>query len=666
MKTYLRVISYRIFTFLKSISKNIPKTLLISMIIYILVFSILLSFTHYNFSTYAWDTGIFNQVLWSTLHGKPFYYTVEPFLSPSNNFLATHFSPILLLVLPFYVIYPEVETLFVIHATVIAFGALAVYKLSRLILKNDKYALILALAYLLNPLVIGVTSEWFHLEDFFMVLALFSLYFFFKKSWKSYIAFTILTLMTIEYAAIPLIFFGIFGILLWRRSSSRETKTLYIALLTIALAATWFVLAQNVRIMLGYRPEGIVSGWNILGADSLEQVPMRVLQDPSAAWNALTYDWAAKSLYLLLMFAPLSFIAFLKPLHFLPALPWLVATLLSNYYQHYAIWTHYSSFIIPYLFLATIFGLKEFLDSSTAPYTKKLMKLFQISVLVVSIIIIIWGAQGYSHIQTFDTQRTTSLNEILGLVPNNASIFTQNNIFPHVSGRFEAYTIPSPIWEGFTSKATEMLNTTLEKKPEYILIDLKANDPGSQATGELIHKTLYKEKLPYGLLVANNGIYLFKFGYSGSPIMFMDTYDYKSLSLQDGRIVPYQDSKSGCVLYRDVNYANGTTFWFGPYVSLSPGKYAVTFHMMIDEPTNEYIMTLDIFAFDLKEQLAYALVYGSNVTEPMAWQNFTLYFELDEPSSMEFRGYKVSPVVDIYLDYIEVKAIELFPRGDSE
>ncbi len=636
------------------------------MIIYIFTFSILLSFTHYNFSTYAWDTGIFNQVLWSTLNGKPFYYTVEPFLSPNNSFLATHFSPILLLVLPFYAIYPRVEVLFVIHATVIAFGSLAVYKLSKLILKNDKYSLMLALVYLLNPLVIGVTSEWFHLEDFFMVFALFSLYFFFKKNWKSYIAFTILTLMSIEFAAIPVLFFGIFGILFWRRSSSRETKTFYIALVTIALAATWFVLARNLQIMLGYRAEGIVSGWNILGANSLEQVPVRALMDPTAAWQALTYDWGTKSVYLLLTFAPLTFLALLKPMHLLPALPWLVAALLSNYHLHYEIWTYYSSFIIPYLFLATIFGLKEFLGNGMAPHTKKLIKLFQISVLVVSIITIIWGAMGYSHIQTFDNQHNTSLHEILGLVPSNSSILAQNNIFPHVSGRFDAYTIPSPIWEGFASKATEMLNNTLAKKPEYIIIDLKANDPGSQATAELIHKTLYKEKLPYGLLVAHDGIYLFKLNYSGRPIIFDVTYDYKSLSLQDGRIIPYKDSKSGCVLYRDVSYANGTTFWFGPYVSLSPGKYAVTFRMMIDEPTNEYIMTLDVFAFDLKKQLMYALVYGSNFTEPKVWHNLTLYFELNEPANMEFRGFNFFSSVDVYLDYIEVKAVETIPQGDPE
>jgi len=656
----LKLFSYRVFTYLRSTIRSIPRILLISMIIYIIAFSILLSFTHYNFSTYAWDTGIFNQALWSTLNGKPFYYTVEPYLSMNNSFLATHFAPLLFLIIPFYALYPSVETLFVIHSTVIALGSLAVYKLANLILKNDKYALILAFAYLLNPLVIGVSVEWFHLEDFFMTLSLFTIYFFFKKSWKTYISFIILTLISIEYAAIPMLFFGIF-ILLWRRSQDREKKTFYVALITIALALGWFILARNLQFMLGYQAEGVVKSWEVLGADSLEQVPLRVLLDPVAAWQALIYDWGYKSVYLLMIFAPLLFMAFLKPLHFLPALPWLLPALLSNFEPHYVIWTHYSSFIVPFLFLATIFGIKELFGNGISLNTKKLIRLVQISVFVVLIITIVLGALNYSQIQSSDDQHVGKLHEILGLVPSSASILAQDNIFPHVSDRFEAYTIPSPSWEGFSSKAIEMLNTTLAKKPEYIIIDLKAKDQGSQATAELILKTVYKERLPYGLLVLYDGIYLFKLGYSGHAMMFelTETYDYKNLNLQDGKIITYQPSKSGCVFYRDVNYINGTTFWYGPYVLLPPGRYNVTFRMMIGEPTNEYIMTLDAFAFDLKKQEARAFVCGSNFTEPMAWHNLTLSFELNEPAIIEFRGMNVFSATDVYLDYVEVRAVEI-------
>ncbi|MGQ9469145.1 MAG: DUF2079 domain-containing protein [Nitrososphaerales archaeon] len=635
-----------------------PKILLISIIVYIITFSIFLSFTHYAFSTYAWDTGIFNQVLWSTLNGKPFYYTLEPFWSKNNNFLATHFSPILLFILPFYAIYPSVESLFVIHSVIIALGSIAIYKLARLILKNDKYALILAFAYLLNPLVIGVSVEWFHLEDFFMTFALFSIYLFFKRSWKGYIVFTILTLMSIEYAAMPVLFFGIFALFLWKKN---DKNILYIALITVALAVIWFFLARNFQIMLGYSPEGAVKPWRVLGADSLEQVPLRVLQDPVAAWNALVYDWGYKSLYLLMIFSPLLFVAFLKPLYFLPALPWFLAMLLSNFEPHYVIWAHYSSFIIPYLFLATIFGLNEFLDNSTEPITKKFMTLIQTSVLVVFVITVVLGSLIYSQTLELESKHNASLHEVLSLIPNDASVLAQDNIFPHLSNRFEAYTIPSPTWEGFSSLSVEILNSTLTKKPEYIIIDLKAKAKESQAIAELIYKTLYKEQLPYGFLAINDGIYLFKLDYKDRPIMFnfMETYDHKNLHLLNGKAITYKDSKSGYVLYRDSSYEDGTTFWYGPYTLLPPGNYSITFYMMISEPTGEYIMTLDIFAFDLKEQLAYASVYGSNFTEPMAWQGLTFHFELKKPSVIEFRGFDFHYKVDVYLNYIEVKGIEI-------
>ncbi|MEM3584696.1 MAG: hypothetical protein QW193_05420, partial [Nitrososphaerales archaeon] len=74
-----------------------------------------------------------------------------------------------------------------------------------------------------------------------------------------------------------------------------------------------------------------------------------------------------------------------------------------------------------------------------------------------------------------------------------------------------------PTWEGFSSIAIEMLNNVLDKKPEYIIIDLKANNPYSRAMGELILSTLSRlEFSPYSLIVERDGIYLFKLNYGKS------------------------------------------------------------------------------------------------------------------------------------------------------
>ncbi|MCP8320577.1 MAG: DUF2079 domain-containing protein [archaeon] len=502
---------------------KIPPKLIIATFLFVAFFSIFLAQNHNIFNTYAWDLGIFDQVLWSTLHGRPFYYTLEPFWSQYNNFLATHFSPILVLVLPFYALYPKPETLFVVHSVIIALGAIVAYKLSQLVLKNDKHALIFSMLYLLNPLVVGQAFSSLHLEDFFMTSMMFTIYFFIKRDWWKYFFCLALTLMTIEYAAIPLIFFGITMLLMINKwgSPSWGVKFL-IPLITIVSSLLYFALAQHMRLTLGLIEVNIHQEWRILGANSIVEVPLKIIENPIAALNALSYDFFYKIWYLLMIFAPVLFLPLLKPTYLLPTLPWLVIALFSNYPAYYVIFTYYPAFVAPYIFLATIYGFRK-ITKSKKPKIVNLKKLLSLTMLITIILfsfMTISRIEPMSRLSGANFQHVTKLHGILGLVPDNASILAQDNIFPHVSGRFEAYTIPSPIWEGFSSIATEMLNITLEKKPEYILIDLKTDNLYSRAMGELILETLSKSKeLPYGIFAEHDEIYLFKFNYTGLPLI---------------------------------------------------------------------------------------------------------------------------------------------------
>jgi len=60
-------------------------------LIYTLIFSYVTVLKYYAFETYGWDLGIFMQILWNTVHGKPFYYTYELSAVPSGDFLVTSF-----------------------------------------------------------------------------------------------------------------------------------------------------------------------------------------------------------------------------------------------------------------------------------------------------------------------------------------------------------------------------------------------------------------------------------------------------------------------------------------------------------------------------------------------------------------------------------------------
>jgi len=107
-------------------------------VVYLLVYVYFIVFLEYTilkhdaFRSYAWDLGIFNQSLWTTLkEGRFFYHTLELFLNQSGSFFAVHFSPVLFLMLPIYALYPKPETLLTLQTIILALGAFPLYLLAK-------------------------------------------------------------------------------------------------------------------------------------------------------------------------------------------------------------------------------------------------------------------------------------------------------------------------------------------------------------------------------------------------------------------------------------------------------------------------------------------------------------------------------------------------------
>ena len=69
------------------------KFLYISIVIYIVVFSVISVLQHSHFKTQAWDMGIFDQSMWNTVHGRFMENSIEEI----PNHFGVHMSPFLLL-----------------------------------------------------------------------------------------------------------------------------------------------------------------------------------------------------------------------------------------------------------------------------------------------------------------------------------------------------------------------------------------------------------------------------------------------------------------------------------------------------------------------------------------------------------------------------------------
>jgi len=98
-------------------------------------------------------------------------------------------------------------------------------------------------------------------------------------------------------------------------------------------------------------------------------------------------------------------------------------------------------------------------------------------------------------------QHELQLYEVLGIVPSNASILTQDNIFTQVSHRVDAYVVPSRFTESsIKDLAIGFVNETLDYRVEYVLVDNKTD-----AASANLAVSLLQTRPQFKLIMARDG-----------------------------------------------------------------------------------------------------------------------------------------------------------------
>jgi uncharacterized membrane protein len=505
----------------------------LSVICYTAVLSYYAIFKYYSFNAYAWDLGIFNQSLWTTLHADKFLFsTVEIFINPTGSFFGTHFSPILFLVLPVYSLYSAPETLLVFQSFILALGAVPLYFFAKDALNKRVLAVTFSLAYLLYPPLHGVNSFDFHVQAFLPVLFFCVMYFLGKEKWPHYFLFLFLSLFVAENVPFIIVFIGLYCFWLYRKeiadAIARRTlndKRVLIPVLTIVIAVVWRFFATWVQN--SYFPVDpvysqvfkAVDNWSVLGIQNDPvTLPLHVILNPASTIAAFSYDIYLKLLYILLLFAPLLFLSFDSGLTAI-TLVWLIPCLLSNYAPYYLIGTHFPAYIIAFIFLAAVAAVKKSVQRPLFPtlgaYAKNMLLVSFVFALVVSPLSpILANSAGFvfsfsDYCPPRITEHEELLHRIVDMVPSNASVLTQNNIFPHFSSRTNAYVYPIRVHlERAPPDAIDEYINSLINKTEYVLVDTITDNQTSTAIIEKIDDFGH-----YVTYAVADGIYLFKNNY---------------------------------------------------------------------------------------------------------------------------------------------------------
>jgi uncharacterized membrane protein len=653
-----------------TIKRKYEVALLICIVTYSLVFSYYTNLKHYTFSSYAWDLGIFNQLFHSTIFGGKFlYYTAELYLNPLGNYFAIHFSPILMLLFPFYAVFPRVQTLLFSKCLILGLAALPLYYLTKELTGSDRTSFLVGVSYLLHPGLHG--ANWFDFQpQVFIPFMIFATYLtMIKEMWTHYLFFFLLSLfiqehVTLIMTALHLSYLASFNHReILDTLKTRRFNKFSISIASIFISIFCYLLFKNYIQSFPIEPEfisiykatGVFSALEFKGKTLF--LPIFSLLHPINTLNALTFDIYLKFFYLLFLLAPLIFLPLMNRTIFLHSFI-IIPFILSNYRAYYMIGSHYSLYIIPSLFISTIYTLKAIDRSMRERLSRYILAVSALMIIVLSPITpfsgylneggkILW----YPETPRI-TQRILTVHGIIDIVPEEASILTQNHIFPHFSNRVNAYVLPIST---FSPDQTEILESYVEglvRRCEYALLDLKSVDHWTLHA----HKTITSDP-SYRIEAFSDMAVLFRRGDAGSkthPEQLQNQVylAYKDMHLGLGAVVSDQTTESGLVATCPKGSGNGH-FLYGPYTYLIESAYDVGFVVKVDDPDEGYIGTLEVSCDRGAELISKRDLYGYEFPDG-GWRRITLHLSLSRPRQMvEFRLYTVGRA-DISVDRIQL------------
>jgi uncharacterized membrane protein len=377
--------------------------------------------------TQATDLGIFMQALYSTLHGRLLYEAVDYQAYGATSFLGVHFSPIILVIVPFYWLFPYAETLLVLQAVVVASGAIPTYLIAKRA-GSEKRAFAFSSFYLLYAPLLGANLYDFHVESFLPVFLLFTFYFTESRRYARALIPIMLSLATTE-ASPPLIAFMMLYFIIGERRKWKSRK--------------WEILLLIVMVPV-YLLERYVMGFFAPGQGALVG-----LNQISPLY--LLSDFPLKVGYFFVILAAAGFLPLLSLPTAIMALPWIATQLFSSQGFPHSVGWQYDFFLIPWILVGSIQSVNGTGKSWFTRMFKRGVRppmLFRGGVLVSLIISPVipfaglaigplFGGQGYvvSYSPSPQFPEVKSLVQEIGPGP----VLVSDHLFPYLANSLDAY-----------------------------------------------------------------------------------------------------------------------------------------------------------------------------------------------------------------------------------
>lgn len=400
-----------------------PKDLKIFTAIAVIFWTAFTFARHMHFQTQAWDMGIFDQLFWNTINGDFMRSSLEEI----PNHFGIHFSPTLLLLVPFYYLIPSPYTLLFLQSLALMAGVFPLFSIAKRRLP-DPFPIIIAVGYLLSPSLHWIATYDFHEIAFFIPLFLFAWNFMEEKNLLLSGIFFALAAGAKEDAVIAVLFAGIAIAILNRKIDFRLKN---FGVLISATALIYFLIVTNI-----FMP---AFGGGLLRLDRYShfgnsggEIIRNILTNPLLILN--TIITSKKLSYIFWLFIPLAGTALFSPTSLMLLLPGLAENLLTNFQSQFSGTYQYDAILLPGIFIASIYGTSWILKSS--PKNKDLMQNILILTIGASYLLRSPINPAFFPIETFKSSPVTdAYSELIENIPANVPVSASTNLVPHLSHR---------------------------------------------------------------------------------------------------------------------------------------------------------------------------------------------------------------------------------------
>lgn len=384
------------------------------------------------FQVNAYDLAIFDQVVWNTSRGQ--WY--ETSFAEYGNYLGQHFSPVVAVFVPAYMLGGGPLLLTGVQGLVAAIAALPLYAAGRRWGLAPMVAVALAGAYLLNPYLHHAVAFDFHPETMVVLPAFGSVWAVADGRYRLAALLGATTLLFKEDSVFVAL--ALAALIAWQ-GGRREG-----ALLAIVSVATSLLA---IGVLMPHFREGAPNdflpryGYLAPAAASEWELATTALRNPGPLVEALSRDgrvWTA--VVFVVVSAPL---ALLRPVWLLALVPGLAVALFSSLEWQNTLAFHYAVQLVPLALIGVALGARQVAGRIPADAV--------VAAMLLPALLGFLAQSPFSPIAadepTPSERHREALAEAVALIPAGDTVSAQSSIVPRLSQRPTVAEFPGRRWE---------------------------------------------------------------------------------------------------------------------------------------------------------------------------------------------------------------------------